>query len=94
MKAKIVLSVMLLSMAFISCKKERTCTCTTTSTNNNDGTVTVSEPSTRTVKYDKIRKSKLGTICGDSKYSYSETENMGGDTYTYSYTSETTCTID
>jgi hypothetical protein len=45
------------------------------------------------VKYDKIRKSKLGTTCGDSKYSSSSTQSSGGTSYAYSSTSETTCEI-
>jgi hypothetical protein len=94
MKAKIVLPVMLLSMAFISCKKERTCTCTTTSTSVDNGTVDVEDPYVSVTKYDKIKKSKLGTLCGDSKSTDSGTYNYAGDTYTYSYTTETTCELD
>ena len=85
--------VLLLSMAFVSCKKERTCTCTTTNTNTSNGKVTTDPPSTSEVKYDKIRKSKLGTTCGDSKYSSSSTQTYGGTAYTNSSTSETTCEI-
>lgn len=87
-----------LVLALTSCKKELTCECTNTytqrsSNSNGQGTSYTSPPATTTTTYKKVKKSKMGTICGDSRYEVNEmSTNDGVTTNSYSI-SEFKCTI-
>ncbi len=88
----------------ISCTKDRTCECTSSGTSTYTGAspftnrdtifTTVNTPQVQTTVYKKVKKSDLGTICGDQKYTSSSTStSSNGTKNTNSYTSEVKCEI-
>jgi hypothetical protein len=97
MKSKTLVLSLLLCVALLSCKKERTCVCTTTYTysyNGPDGSYADSEPGeVHTTSYDKVRKRDLGTICGDSEYTYNESGVTPDGPETSTSTSNTQCEL-
>lgn len=98
MKKKLIFALTALVFIGTACKKDVTCECTTTGTSvysDNQGysSSTVNEPTSTTITYKKVKKSKLKTLCGDNKYSSTSTSNNSGTTSNSNYTSETKCEI-
>ncbi|PBQ33169.1 hypothetical protein CNR22_15765 [Sphingobacteriaceae bacterium] len=98
MKKQLIFALTTLVLIGTSCKKEVTCECTTTGTSvytDSQGYSysSVNDPTTTTKTYDKVKKSKLKTLCGDNKYSSTSTSNNAGSTNNSTYTSETKCEI-
>jgi hypothetical protein len=99
MKKTFLLITVTLVIMLSACKKERTCECTSsgTSSNTNSQGVVESynyEPTTTKTTYKKIKKSDLGIICGDRKYtSSSSSSTPTGGVNSGSSTTEIKCKI-
>lgn len=98
MTNNLILYVGALIFAFTSCAKERTCECTTTNTTTSvDGqgktTINVDKPTTSTTTYEKAKKSDLGFVCGDVKFSSNSISSSASSTTSYNSTTEKKCVI-
>lgn len=95
MKNKTIMAVAMAGLAFASCKKDRTCECTSTGSGASSYTQTGGTTSTNTYTnpeeksttvYKKAKKSDLKTICGDQKYtdsnSFTNVNGTGNSTST------------
>lgn len=95
MKKIIILAAATVSIASVSCKKERTCECTSTSTTVNTPSV---GPVTTTSDVDSYKttaekQSKKYFRMDQQCYSTSKTTTTNGNNYVKVETTETTCTL-
>jgi hypothetical protein len=91
----ILLSAIAISVATVSCKKERTCECTnnvTTVTNFNNGS-TITDSDIYTTKITAEKQSKKYFRTHQACYSYSNMETEVETGYTRNRTTTTDCTL-
>lgn len=98
MNLKLIIAAVTLTSVFTACKKDLTCECTTTNSSSftdAQGVYTSyeSDPQTTTTTYKEVKKSKLGTVCGDSVQESNSTNTNNGSTTYNSHKSETKCQI-
>lgn len=98
MKTNLILYAGALVFTFSSCAKERVCECTTTSTSTTvdaqgKTTINVGNPTTTSTTYEKAKKSDLGVVCGDVKFSGNTISSSASSTTSYNSTTETKCVL-
>lgn len=95
MKKTTLLVAVMISAAFVSCKKDRVCSCTTNTattkvitSSSGTKTETSSSSSTDELTYTKARKGDAKSACVSYKQTDNDTYTVA--TYTYNVTTETT----